>query len=216
MVIAGGRNDTVIDNRFENNGSWAVLVVPFPDTDTPPPIAHCQGGDPNGIPGLGIKACYYDTWGNEIARNTFTNNGGFANPTNGDIGEISLRHAPGNCWHDNTDPAGVTTAPAKLQQANATCGVAHAGAGVASALTVQVVCATEVFGACPSTPGMRYPRRTKLTLPPLTAQPTMPNPCAGVPSNPWCPKGRPLGAIIAPPVVVAALLRARRRKTRDA
>jgi hypothetical protein len=215
LVIAGGRNDTVIDNRFENNGSWAVLVVPFPDTGTPPPIAHCTGGDPNGIPGLGIKGCYYGSWGNEIAHNTFTGNGRFANPTNGDGGEISDLHTPGNCWHDNTDAAGVTTAPAKLQQTNATCGAAHAGAGIASVLTVQVVCATEVFAPCPSKPGMAYPRRTKLTLPPLAKQVTMPNPCAGVPANPWCPKGRPLGAgVFAVPVVALAPPRARRRPRR--
>ncbi len=38
------------NNRFKNNGSWAMLVVPFPDTDTPPPVAHCVGGEPNGVP----------------------------------------------------------------------------------------------------------------------------------------------------------------------
>jgi hypothetical protein len=192
LVIAGGRNDTVIDNRFENNGSWAVLVVPFPDTDTPPPIAHCEGGDPNGLAPVGLTGCYYGSWGNEIAHNTFTNNGSFGNPSNGDIGEISDQHTPGNCWHDNTDSAGVTTAPARLQQTNAKCGVAHAGAAIVSVLTVQVICATEVFGKCPSKPGMAYPRRSKLTLPALTPQPAMPNPCADVPENPWCPKGQPL------------------------
>src|SRR3989454_1956018 len=31
MVIAGGRNDTIIDNRVRNQGSWGILVVPFPD-----------------------------------------------------------------------------------------------------------------------------------------------------------------------------------------
>ncbi|HEY5013091.1 MAG TPA: hypothetical protein VIK61_10355 [Acidimicrobiia bacterium] len=192
LVISGGRNDTVIDNRFENNGSWAVLVVPFPDTGTPPPIAHCEGGDPNGIPALDIKGCYFAAWGNEVAHNVFAHNGTFGNPTNGDLGEISDRHTPGNCWHDNTDAAGVTTAPDKLQATNATCGVAHAGAGIASALTLQVVCATEVFSPCPPQPGSRYPRRTTLTLPALAPQATMPNPCVGVPANPWCPNGRPL------------------------
>jgi Periplasmic copper-binding protein (NosD) len=186
IVIAGGRDDTVIDNRFENNGSWGVLVVPFPDTDTPPPIAHCQGGDPNGVPGLGIKACYFDTWGNDIAHNTFKNNGFFANPTNGDLAEISGRHLPGNCWHENVDSGGVTTAPVRLQKTNGICGVAHAGAQIGSALTAQVICATEVFGPCPSKPGSVYPRRTKLVLPALTTQASMPNPCAGVPANPWC------------------------------
>ena len=192
LVIAGGRYDTVIDNRFENNDSWAVLIVPFPDTDTPPPIANCRGGDPHGVPGLGIKACYFDSWGNDVAHNTFKSNGGFGNPTNGDLGEIALQHAPGNCWHENTDPAGLTTAPVRLQQTNGTCGAAHAGAQLGSTLTAQVICATEVFGSCPPKPGNDYPRRTKLVLPALAAEPSMPNPCAGVPSNPWCAKDGPI------------------------
>ena len=198
LVISGGRNDTVIDNRFENNGSWAVLVVPFPDTDTPPPIAHCQGGDPNGVPGLGIKGCYFDTWGNEIAHNTFTKNGSFANPTNGDLGEISARHTPGNCWHDNTDAAGVTTAPLRLQETSSDCGAAHAGAQLGSTLTAQVICATEVFGPCASKPGSAYPRREKIDLPALTPQPSMPDPCAGVPANPWCTEKGPIAAMLLP------------------
>ena len=187
MVISGGRNDTVIDNRFENNSSWAVLTVPFPDTGTPPPIANCAGGDPNGIPALGITGCYFGDWGNEIARNVFADNGSYGNVTNGDIGNIADQHDPGNCFHDNTDSAGgLTNAPVDLQTAARTCGQANAGAGLTSDLSVQVICATEAFGACPPTPGKSYPRLTELVLPALTAQVSMPDPCAGVPSNAWC------------------------------
>ena len=32
MTISGGRNDTVTDNVFENNGAWGTLFVPYPDT----------------------------------------------------------------------------------------------------------------------------------------------------------------------------------------
>jgi hypothetical protein len=188
LVIAGGRGDTVTNNRFENNGSWAVLTVPFPDTDTPPPVAHCVGGDPNGIPSLGIKGCYYGDWGNEIANNTFKNNGSFGNATNGDIGDIADAHNPGNCYHANSNPGGVTTSPANLQQIDGTCGSPNSGAELTSDLTAQVVCATEAFGPCPPKPGMSYPRLAKLVLPALTPQPTMPDPCANVPSNDWCAK----------------------------
>ena len=182
-------NDTVINNRFENNASWAVLLVPFPDTDTPPAIAHCEGGDPNGIPALSIKGCYFADWGNEIASNTFANNGSYGNATNGDIGNLADQHDPGNCFHDNTNKAGaVSTAPADLQTANGTCGQANAGANLTSDLSAQVICATEAFSKCPPTPGMSYPRLDKLVLPALTPQVSMPDPCAGVPSNPWCKK----------------------------
>jgi hypothetical protein len=186
IVIAGGRNDIVTGNRFERNGSWAVLLVPFPDTGNPPEIAHCEGGDPNGIPSLGIKGCYYADWGIEVSDNTFTDNGAFGNTTNGDIGNLSDQHDPGNCFHGNQDAKGLTTSPADLQKVSGTCGAAGAGAGLTSDLSLQVICATEAFGACPATPGKTYPRLTALSLTPLKDQPTMPNPCDGVPANPWC------------------------------
>src|SRR4051794_10005883 len=69
LTITGGRNDTVMDNRFEDNGGWGVLFVPFPDTDKPPKIAHCQGGVH--MAGLG---CLYDAWGNALTGNTFRHN----------------------------------------------------------------------------------------------------------------------------------------------
>jgi hypothetical protein len=184
IVIAGGRNDTVVDNRFANNASWAVLVIPFVDTDRPPPIAHCDGGTANY---LQTGWCYYAGWGNEVARNSFSRNGALGNPTNGDLAELSDAHDPGNCWHDNADPAGVTTAPPRLQATNQTCGAPHAGAAILmSALSDQVVCATEILGSCPPTRGKHYPRLARPEMPALRPQRTMPDPCRGVPSNAWC------------------------------
>jgi hypothetical protein len=43
LSVAGGRNDTIMNNRFVHNGAWGVLFVPYPDTETPPPVAHCEG-----------------------------------------------------------------------------------------------------------------------------------------------------------------------------
>jgi hypothetical protein len=186
LVISGGRFDTVVNNRFENNNSWAVLLVPFPDTGTPPPIAHCEGGDPNGIPALGISGCYFGDWGNEIAGNTFADNGSYGNATNGDIGNLADPNTFGNCFHDNTNPNGLTVTPEKLQETSGVCGAASEGANLTSELSLQVICATEAFGACPATPGKTYPRLTALALLPMQPQPTMPDPCEGVPTNPWC------------------------------
>jgi hypothetical protein len=184
LVIAGGRNDTVIGNRFENNGSWAVLVAPFLDLGTPPPIANCEGGMNNFLGG-----CYFPTWGNEIASNSFANNGGFGNPTNGDLADLSDPHDPGNCWHDNVDAAGVTSAPPDLQITHATCGVPNAGeAPLGSELSAQVLCATELLGPCDPSVG-NYPRGSTVVMQPLAPQATMPDPCAGVPANSWCPGG---------------------------
>ena len=189
MVVAGGRHDTIAYNRVADNGAWGILLVPFPDTDqTPPPVADCAGGelDPGGLLGsLGVK-CYFDDFANEVTHNTFAHNGSFGNETNGDLGDISGQHDVGNCWHDNADAAGVTSAPADLQTTHGTCGVPNAGADLLSPLSLQVICDTEAFGPCDPTPGMSYPRQTSVDLVPLPVEPSMPDPCRGAPENRWC------------------------------
>ena len=71
-------------------------------------------------------------------------------------------------------------------------------------LAGEALCATQLLAPCPTlntlciynpnlpcipAPGfpLNYPRPTDvdLTMPPPQA--SMPNPCAGVPANPWCP-----------------------------
>lgn len=183
LVIAGGRGDTVRGNSVHDNGAWGVVTVAFPDSDTPPPIAHCEGGTPGGN---GFK-CYYDDFGNEVTGNTFAHNGFFGNETNGDLADISGDNTPGNCWHDNVDAAGVTSAPADLQGTHATCGVQNAGAGLGDPVTAQIICDTELLGPCTTS---NYPRTKKIVMPKLKHQPTMPNPCKGIPANPWCPRKR--------------------------
>ncbi|MGH3560500.1 MAG: hypothetical protein ACRDTN_01495, partial [Mycobacterium sp.] len=121
---------------------------------------------------------------------------------NVDLAEISNLKFPGNCWHGNVDPSGkavnathfqlgtagkVTTAPPFLQFFHGTCGIPNAGAGIISVLGLEAICNTEVFGNCPTTPYTNYPRTTQVQMMPLPAQPSMPDPCQGVPQNPWCP-----------------------------
>ena len=188
IVLSGGRNDTVIGNRIEDEGSWGVLVVPFIDSGPPPPIAHCDGGtlESDGV------TCYYDSWGHEVTGNTFKNVGFYGNASNGDLADLSSVHDPGNCWHDNVDQSGsVSSAPDGLQSTHATCGVPNSGDDLSSDLAAQVICATEIFGPCPDQPGMHYPRSTQVYLVPLLPQRTMPDPCADVPANPWCKKTPP-------------------------
>jgi hypothetical protein len=192
MVVAGGRHDTVAFNRFERNGAWAMLTVPFPDTDTnPPPIATCRGGvlNPTGVLGaLGVR-CYFDDFANEIGFNSFSGNGTFGNETNGDLADLSEQHDVGNCWHHNTDAAGLTTAPVDLATTHATCGAPNAGADILSPLSLQVICDTEAFGPCAASPTMNYPRVTAVRLASLPPQPSMPDPCADVPNSTWCRGG---------------------------
>jgi hypothetical protein len=186
MSISGGRDNTVLDNRFENNGAWGIILVPYPDTETPPPGQDCQGGVNSGPPG---NLCLYDDWGNEIAKNTFKHNGFFGNDTNSDFGEItSTGPNPTNCFHGNKEAGGgePTSSPSGLQQSKPKCG-SDAQADPNPAMTNQVLCDSQFFGDMPCTPGSNYPRQTKVVMPPLPkGLKSMPHPCKGVPANPWC------------------------------
>ena len=189
ITIYGGRHDIIAHNRITNNGAWGIAYVPFPDTSNPPPVAHCNGGADLSTPGSPL--CYYDDFGGELASNTFAHNGYFANPSNGDIAEFSQAGGPAgpdynpdsNCFHDNVDAAGTLTSdPANIDSFNQ-CGSTYPPANDAS-FTAQVSCDSQLLASCPA--GANYPRSTNITLKMPSAQKTMPNPCAGVPADPWC------------------------------
>jgi hypothetical protein len=181
FVLAGTRNVTLLHNRIERNGSWGVLVADLPDQETPPPGANCQGG----IQGPD-DTCLYQAWGNETANNTFKGNGFFGNQTNGDIGLATNAHDPGNCFRGNTDPDGLTSDPPNIQDPPYD-SCSNPNAGDEGPLAAEALCATQLLAPCPTNPAADYPRptRVKLHMPP--PQPTMPDPCSGLPSNPWCP-----------------------------
>src|SRR2546423_197979 len=123
MVIAGGRYDTIAKNKVAHNGSWGILLIPFPDIGNPPPVAHCRGGTSTMTPD-GTTECYFDDWANEVASNTLSNNGSFGNPTNGDLAEISNAENSGNCWHGNVDLSGsVSSDPPAIQTSHGTLGM---------------------------------------------------------------------------------------------
>ena len=116
MTISGGRNDTVIDNRFANNDAWGVAIVAYPDNHKP-----CTGGTLNS-PLLGHGSCLYDDWGNALIGNKFSDNGDYGNPTNGDFEQLNLESNPSNCFSDNKDSSGhLTPDAAALQKQYPTC-----------------------------------------------------------------------------------------------
>jgi len=124
VTSSGARDNTIMNNRYVNNGSGGTSVVPYPDTETPPPDApNCAGGMSGTFLGITVS-CLYDDWGNALINNTYTNNGFFGNPTNGDFAESTLTPGhPINCYRGNTDASGtVTTSPPGLQTTNANCG----------------------------------------------------------------------------------------------
>ena len=204
VVIAGGRDDTVVGNRVTGNGAWGILAIPFPDVGNPPAVADCAGGTAAPLGGLlGSQAlCYFDDFGNEIAGNTLSGNGGFDNLTNADLAEASNLEDPGNCWHDNVRPAGqgtVTSAPPLLQFTHRLCSVPNVGAAFVSPLGLDVICDAQFLASllpgadCPAVSGLPglpglfvYPRTTAVAMPALPAQPSLAQPCRGVPANRWC------------------------------
>jgi hypothetical protein len=188
LSVSGGRNDTIVGNRFERNGAWGIIFVPYPDTETPPDVAHCTGGVNAGPP---TNLCLFDDSGNAIIRNRFAGNGFFGNDTNGDFAELTTLPGASNCFSGNQDSNGqVTSSPAGLEQSKPTCG-GTALPDPNPAFLNQVTCDSQFFDSLLNTQtpclGGNYTRQTAVVMHPLPSNlPTMPDPCAGVPSNPWC------------------------------
>jgi len=198
LILAGVENDTVLHNRFVRNGSWGVLVTDLPDQEDPPddvPGQDCNGGIsvlPKGAPAIdplysGGALCYFQAFGNDVRDNMFEGNGFYQNPTNGDILLLTIPHNPGNCFSGNWNAAGLTTDPPAplLQSGLYTCKGPNAG-DVPLGL-IEANCATQLLAPCPDTPLWHYPPTTKVTLRMPHRQASMPDPCKGVPANPWCP-----------------------------
>ncbi len=201
VVVAGGRNDTIANNQFARNGAWAVALVPYITGAEVPTDCTGAGGvwDNPVIDSLaGGPACFFNAYGSNVHDNAFTGNGSFGNATNGDLADLSDFTAigippstPGNCWHDNSDPAGVTSSPPNLQQTNGDCATAGPGAGITDPLFGQVLCNLhQLQPGDPLCAGAVYPQQGTVTLMPLPTQPTMPEPCEALPRTiPWCVPG---------------------------
>jgi hypothetical protein len=205
VVVAGGANDTIEHNLFANNGAWAVALVPYVSgvQDSP---ADCTGGggtwDNPFIDALaGGPACFFNAYGSQVAFNTFTGNGSFHQPTNGDLADLSDFSAvglpvaaagQGNCWHGNTDPAGVSSSPPSLEATNGDCATAGPGASVTDPLFGQVLCNLNQLPPSDALcNGATYPQQDpSISLLPLPAQQSMPDPCSALPRTiPWCVPG---------------------------
>jgi hypothetical protein len=190
MTIAGGRHDIVADNTFADNNAWGIALLPYPATEAPPPQVpeadRCKGGVGSGSGETYV--CYYDDFANEIEGNTFSHNGGYGNPTNGDIGEVSNAESDGNCWHGNVEAGGgePSSYPPAIQTTHGTCGQPNSGEPATSVLSAQATCDSQLVAPCPPVPGEDYPRSSEVKLMGLPQERSMPNPCIGVPANPWC------------------------------
>lgn len=186
MTLSGGRNDTVMDNTFSNNGAWGFLMIPYPDSSTPEYGQSCTGT--GGVSNV-VFGCIYDPMNNALLNNHFSHNGSFGNPSNGDYGQITLNSGkPQNCYRGNVAPNGST--PSDLQQSQAVCGTLTTSSNSGGALLGQVLCDT---GNGPCGSDMVYPKPTGVVMHPLPkGLPTMADPCKGVPDNAWCSGGHVL------------------------
>lgn len=202
VVVAGGRNDTIANNHFANNGAWAVALVPYiTGVDNGPTDCTTGGGtwDNPFIDSLaGGPACFFNDYGMRVRDNEFSGNGGFGNPTNGDLADLSDFSAvgippaapgQGNCYSGNIDAAGLTSAPADLQTTNGDCATAGPGAGVTDPLFGQVLC--NLYQLTPGDPlcaGAVYPQQdASFALKPLPPQRSMTGICRTLPRTiPWC------------------------------
>jgi hypothetical protein len=202
MTDAGGRNDLVAENTFAGNKAWGILLLTYPGVEESPPEQvlkefpedNCRGGIKAEVEGK--KECVYEPYANEVDGNTFANNGGFKNPSNGDIGEVSTAEPKQliNCWHGNVEEGGgePTSEPKAIQKTHGTCSNPDIGGESAgSTLGTQAACDSRLLVECPEGPGLEY-KRTAVKLQSLARMeersPTMADPCEGAPINPWCPR----------------------------
>ena len=187
LSLSGARNDTVMHNRIVRNNAWGVLLQVQQGEGGPP----CIGGQLNfSFAGITLK-CLFDGWGNAILNNQFAKNGAFGHASNGDIGAVNfLSGNPTSCFRGNVDPAGLTTSPAGLETTYPECTGAAGPANANVPLVLELLCGNEgsLVGATIKCPGGKpYPARTRVVMHALPKKlATMPKPCAGVPSNPWC------------------------------
>jgi hypothetical protein len=204
MSLSGARDDTVMDNVFKNNDAWGTILVPYPDSGPP-----CTGGTQ-------LQAvCWFDEWGDALINNTYSHNGAWGNPSNGDFAETNLEPGPTDCFSGNKEVGGgaPTSSPPDAQTLYPTCNGQTVPPDPNPVFTDEVACDSDSISIGPATGGTvcppvgaNYPRQTKVVMHPLPGAkpapgrsalenpssatlPTMPNPCAGVPTNPWCPKG---------------------------
>ncbi|MDQ6855578.1 MAG: hypothetical protein M3Z57_00720, partial [Candidatus Dormibacteraeota bacterium] len=205
-----------------NQKGWGIVTHDYPDTETPPTsgVSTCQGGV--SAPGV----CTFQAQGNVISKNVLHDNGGFGNPSNGDLANESSLSNPRNCFFGNTDggASGLTSDPPMIQTVDGP-PCSTAGGGDSTVLLAELVCASGAYAPCPA--GITgYPQSNGVQLLKPSAQTTMPNPCAGVPDNPWCTGGQLAGSPAAIPEIplvalfplsaAAALLWRRRRAGRGA
>lgn len=219
LTVTGGRNDTVMNNEFSDNVAWGALFVPFPSSETSNSATGQTCASTGGIDGssIGISElnCIYDPQGDHMVNNEFYNNGTLGSSADGgDFGNlVTAGGEPTNCFSGNEEYDSTFTTPqgpasdvnandGDASQTPSTCGtVKHPIDTPTTGLLGGNTDDNFLFAAeCDSglicLTGNPFPQWTGTTLGPVPSDlATMPNPCAGVPANAWCPGGSPTAAL---------------------
>ncbi len=176
VELPGDYADLVEDNLITNNPNDGVLGFEYPNPFTPESEPPFKG------------TIFFQLAGNRISENVFLNNGYKGGAFTGDVtlaGGFSEifgypeSHSENNCVSNNvlTD----ATFPAKIE---GTWGCQHkttpSPGGGLPAVEYLVGLQLEAYAIREATPPVGQP------APP--PQPTMPDPCKGVPANPLCPR----------------------------
>jgi hypothetical protein len=165
VILPGDYGDLVENNTITNNPINGVLGFEYPNPFPPTE-----------------QTIYFELAGNKIANNKFANNG-YAEPTSKFAGDITLdgglfgkrkSQSTNNCVSGNT--LADATFPAKIEE----------GWGCQNTTTPNPeggFAAIEYLLGLQATSQSREP----VPQPAPPAQPSMPNACEGVPTNPLCP-----------------------------
>ncbi|MHB8718438.1 MAG: right-handed parallel beta-helix repeat-containing protein [Candidatus Dormibacteria bacterium] len=206
IELVATQHISVIGNTIANNGSWGVITHDFPDPESG--AAQCQGGVDVPATPTTPEICTWFSLGNHVSGNTFTHNGYFGNPTNGDVANeaTGANKAPSdttgtapdpNCFSGDTNTGGSVSAdPPTLE--TAPCSTANSDTANAG----QILCATgaaSLFApglSCPSTPATTYPQHDGQCTAPAVLTP------AGDTTNGVCflPISYTLSASVSPPM----------------
>jgi hypothetical protein len=174
VILPGDYADLVERNLISNNAYDGVFGIEFPNPFTPPPFFN--------PPFEGT--IFFQLAGNKISKNEFQHNGYHGGAFTGDVtlasgaNEIFLgiesqsknNCVSGNSFSDATFPKGIQGTWGCQNDTTP-----NPGGGLPA--YEYIVAAGEEAAA----------RRKPVGQPAPPAQPTMPNPCEGVPKNPLCP-----------------------------
>ena len=168
VILPGDYADLVEKNIISNNSNDGVFGIEYPNPFTPPSF---EG------------TIFFQLAGNRISNNVFLHNGYHGGPFTGDVtlasgaSEIFLgieSQSKNNCVSGNLFTG--ATFPAKIQEKWGCQNNTTPNPGGAPAAYEYILAAAEEAAAIRKPVGQPAP----------PAQPTMPNPCQGVPKNPLC------------------------------